>query len=109
MDWERWGLRLVALVLFITLLTPELGAPPSDDTPIACTEEYLSDALRRFKSTIKAQKAVVVVGAASQGLELRLLLQGWCLVLGQEPGAEGPLRRIVLSLVGGEGVGQAHF
>ena len=63
MDRERWGLRLVALVVLIIALTPDVGAPPSDDTPITCTEEYLSEALWRFESTIKAQKAIIVVGA----------------------------------------------
>ena len=74
MDWERWGLRLLALVLFITLLTPDIGAPPSsNDTPITCTEEHLSDALRRFESTIKAQKAIIVVGAEGSGSKLAAL------------------------------------
>ena len=75
MDCERWGLRLVALGLFITLLTPDIGAPPSNDTPIACTssEDYLSEALRRFESTIKAQKAIIVVGAEGSGSKLAAL------------------------------------
>ena len=73
MDWERWGLRLVALGLFITLLTPELGAPPANDTPITCTQDDLSEALRRFESTIKAQKAIIVVGAEGSGSKLAAL------------------------------------
>ena len=39
MDKEKCVLRLVALVLFITLLTPDIRAPPANDTPITCTEE----------------------------------------------------------------------
>ena len=66
-------LRLLALVLFMTLLTPELGAPPSNDTPVTCTEEYLSEALWRFESTIKAQKAIIVVGAEGSGSKLAAL------------------------------------
>ena len=64
---------MVALVLCITLLTPELGAPPSNDTPVTCTEEYLSEALWRFESTIKAQKAIIVVGAEGSGSKLAAL------------------------------------
>ena len=63
MDKEKCVLRLVALVLCITLLTPDIRAPPSNDTPVTCTEEHLSEALWRFESTIKAQKAIIVVGA----------------------------------------------
>ena len=64
---------MVALVLFITLLTPELGAPPANDTPITCTQDDLSEALRRFESTIKAQKAIIVVGAEGSGSKLAAL------------------------------------
>jgi hypothetical protein len=73
MDRERWALRLVALVLVITLLTPDIGAPPSDDTPVTCTQDDLSEALRRFESTIKAQKAIIVVGAEGSGSKLAAL------------------------------------
>ena len=73
MDKEKCVLRLVALVLCITLLTPELGAPPADDTPVTCTEEHLSEALRRFESTIQAQKAIIVVGAEGSGSKLAAL------------------------------------
>ena len=64
---------MVALGLVITLLTPELGAPPANDTPVTCTEESLSEALRRFESTIKAQKAIIVVGAEGSGSKLAAL------------------------------------
>ena len=73
MDKEKCVLRLVALVLFVTLLTPDVGAPPSHDTPVTCTEEYLSEALWRFESTIKAQKAIIVVGAEGSGSKLAAL------------------------------------
>ena len=73
MDKEKFVLRLLALVLFIALLTPDIRAPPANDTPVTCTEESLSEALRRFESTIKAQKAVIVVGAEGSGSKLAAL------------------------------------
>ena len=73
MDKEKYVLRVLALVLFITLLTPDVRAPPANDTPVTCTEEYLSEALWRFESTIKAQKAIIVVGAEGSGSKLAAL------------------------------------
>ena len=64
---------MVALVLFITLLVPDISAPPANDTPVTCTEEHLSEALWRFEATIKAQKAIIVVGAEGSGSKLAAL------------------------------------